>query len=157
MRIEGERGRAYLGFISPRIICKKPAFDSYFSMVVDTGASRTTISEYKAFILGIDFSNLSNFDIIYGIGGTCKCYFTEEVTLTFEVADEIVYKQKLDKIGIMKHEIESETCPSCGHKWKPREIEKKIFALGVPSLLGIDVLKNFKVQYTPKRVYLEKI
>jgi len=113
-------------------------------MIVDTGASKTTIAERDAIRLGIDYTQLicpSNNEVL-GVGGTCHFYVKNSVSLLFKISKNSWHIENLDKIYVLKNDYENE--------------EERIKAMRVPSLLGMDVLKNYKVYYTDKKVYLEK-
>ncbi len=154
--IQGERGRSRLGFISPIVHCEEVGLHGEISMAVDTGASTSCISESDAMKLGVDYTKLSGPEKIFGISGYCHCYFTGAVSLSFRVeGSEVRHVITLPKIGVLKKEVESETCPECDHEWQPRAEEILRRAQQVPSILGLDVLVDFKVRLTEKRVFLE--
>jgi hypothetical protein len=45
LKIYGGRGRSKLGYVNAYLMCSKPKIDAPIRLFVDTGASRTTISD----------------------------------------------------------------------------------------------------------------
>ena len=58
MRIEGYFGRFGAPYIEAALICEKFGIKKSIKFLVDSGASRTTISENDAIRMGIDYSKL---------------------------------------------------------------------------------------------------
>jgi hypothetical protein len=95
--------------------------------LIDTGASRTIISDMDAIKLGIDHSLLPKSKAgTIGIGGVVDTYFIKNVKLIFKT-QEGVHAEKLDEIFILKH----------------KESDEKIKR--IPSLLGRDILNKYKL------------
>ena len=102
MKITGYLGQGGLGYVRPVILCTNPSFQSPIRMVVDTGASRTTISERDAIRLGLDYGSLicpSDGGRVLGVGGTCRCYLIEGATLIFKVTSNSWHAEYLDVIS----------------------------------------------------------
>lgn len=95
--------------------------------LIDTGASRTIISDMDAIKLGIDYSLLPRFKVgTAGIGGVVDTYFIQNVKLIFKT-QEGAHVEKMDKIFVLKHEIRTE------------RIKR------IPSLLGRDILNKYQL------------
>ena len=144
MRITGKIGQSDLGYVRPYLLCEEPVIHAPIRMVVDTGASMTSISERDAIRLGIDYSTLycPEDQAVYGIGGVCRCYLTGEAILMFKISKNSWHSERLPCVAVLKTETESE--------------EEREIALKIPSLLGKDVLQRYSTRFTEKRVYLEK-
>jgi len=143
MKIFGNREQGGLGYIRPIFLCEHPEINSPLRMVVDTGASHTTISERDAIRFGIDYEQLTcpPNNKVLGVGGTCDFYTLDDTVLMFKKSINSWHIERLDKIYILKNEFRNE--------------EERINALRVPSLLGMDILNKCKIYYTHKRVYIE--
>ena len=158
--IRGTRHPIYnLGIIRVHVKCEKPKIDKQFPFIVDTGASLTVISEGDAIELGVDYAELTKIDpepkIMRGIGGSSLCYRVNNAELWFEVKEDEWHVEKIDKLGIMKHQNDEVECPACGKRWMWREEERARHAKSMPSLLGVDVLHKFKIRITSKQIFLE--
>jgi len=140
MRISGNIGQGELGYVRPFVLCETPEISGPIRMVVDTGASRTTISERDAIRLGIDYETLTcpEDNSVIGIGGTCLYYLTGEVALVFRVSRDSWHTERLDSVLVLKSN------------------DDEMAALRVPSLLGRDILSRYSVRFTRTKVILEK-
>jgi predicted aspartyl protease len=102
-------------------------------MVVDTGAFTTSISSKDARTIGLDFSTLERDNDAFGIGGTLESYFLKGISLAFRDTKSSFHVENLPTINALKGTPDM-----------------------VPSLLGLDVLKNYKVYFDSKGVIIEK-
>jgi hypothetical protein len=95
--------------------------------LIDTGASRTIISDMDAIKLGIDHSLLPRFKAgTAGIGGVVETYFIRDVRLIFKT-QEGTHVEKMDEVYILKHKIGDE------------RIKR------IPSLWGRDILNKYQL------------
>ena len=101
------------------------------TFLIDTGADVTTISPFAARMWGFNFKNFKRSkDPSTGVGGKQTCeFFIEDVYLRFKtiVPGRSVYR-RLAKLDIIR--------PGKGKKINP-----------MPSLLGTDLLKDFKLTF----------
>jgi len=113
--------------------------------LVDTGATRSLISEKDAKILGIDYTRLELQDQpLVGLGGTSPVYkIKAECKLTFKTSDRKGHVETLPDFDVNKVDIEDE---------KER---KTVFNL-IPSLIGMEILERFKLITTKNEAYLEQ-
>ena len=113
--------------------------------MVDTGASRSLLSERDARILGIDYNRLElRKEPLVGLGGTLPVYETPgECSLTFRTVERKEHAESFPHFDVVKVEIEDE---------KTRRI---VFNL-IPSLIGMDLLPRFKFYATKDVAYLER-
>ena len=104
-------------------------------MIVDTGTSITTINEFDARGMNVDYSKLKKNNDSLGIGGQVKSYFAETCHLYFGegIRSIDVKPVKFLRQSDVKHALQER----------------------YPSLLGMDVLKNYKIRFTKTRVILE--
>jgi predicted aspartyl protease len=144
IKISGLIGQGGLGYVRPYIVLQDLHIQSPIRMVVDTGASRTTISERDANRLGIEYSSLTCPDNnrVIGIGGACRYYLAGRAALVFRISESSWHTEMLDSVFVLKTETDND--------------EAKKAAQKIPSLLGIDILKKYSVRFTKKRVYIEK-
>lgn len=102
--------------------------------IIDTGASRTTISDRDAIKLGIDYSKLEKLpEGTLGIGGSVDTYIVSQPELIFVTSDGKHHVEKLDRIYVLKH----------------RRVDEKIKR--IPSILGRDVLNKYIIIFDRKR------
>jgi predicted aspartyl protease len=103
---------------------------------VDTGTAITTINEFDAREMKIDYSKLTRNQDSLGIGGSAESYIADSCHLYFGEGIESVDVRPvkfLKQINVKKAEQER-----------------------YPSLLGMDVLRNYKIRFTDSKVILEK-
>jgi hypothetical protein len=102
--------------------------------LVDTGATRTTISDKDAIRLGIDYLMLEKLgEGMLGIGGTVDTYNLKDIKLIFNQENRITREEVLEKICVLKHPL----------------LTPQI--LRIPSILGRDILNKYALIYD-KRV-----
>ena len=98
--------------------------------LVDTGATRTTISDKDAIRLGIDYLALEKLgEGMLGIGGTVDTYLLKDTTLIFHKADKKTHEEALERICVLKHP----------------QLNERI--LRIPSILGRDILNKHSLIY----------
>jgi len=105
-------------------------------LVVDTGTAITTINEFDARQMKIDYSKLTKNQDSLGIGGSAQSYVAESCHLYFGEGIESVDVKPvkfLRQINVDNADQER-----------------------YPSLLGMDVLRNYKIRFTESKVILEK-
>lgn len=107
------------------------------TLLVDTGASTTTILQGDALILGIGFSKLKKErELVTGLSGKKGVYKLEDVTLAFQLdssPSDLIYA-KLEKIHVVK--------PT--KKTKPYPL----------SVMGMDLLQRLHFDYCNPKVSL---
>ena len=118
--------------------------EGYVKLLIDTGASSTAMLDKDRELLGIDLERIERAPVkIGGIGGLVDTYLARNTRLSFrthngehiETVDVLVLKH--DLIGV------------------PEDVARRILAM--PSLLGRDVMRKFKLTYSEReeRVTLE--
>jgi len=103
---------------------------------VDTGTAITTINEFDAREMKIDYSKLTRNQDSLGIGDSAESYIADSCHLYFGEGIESLYVKPvkfLKQIHVKKADQER-----------------------YPSLLGMDVLRNYKISFTASQVILEK-
>ena len=116
-------GRPY---IAGQLAIPRLGIRAYLSFLVDTGADYTTLAPQHAQALGIDYSLLDeSTEVAMGIGGESRPQL---------VPAEVLFDDEntLLRYGITLLVLESGTAP-----------------LGIPSLLGRDVLRHWVMTYSP--------
>lgn len=127
------------------ISIKKLNVEGYIKLLVDTGASSTAILDKDRSLLGIDLEKIERAPVkIGGIGGLVDTYFARKAELIFKTQNS-EYTETLDVL-VLKHDLGI----------VPSETAERILA--VPSLLGRDVMRKFKLTYSEREnlVILEK-
>jgi len=122
------------GFIEARIISKSLQIDEYLNLLVDTGASRTTLLDNDAIRLGIRYDKLTKSkSSLIGIGGTISFSIITDSTLIFRsLKGDINVKLP---ISVAKHPLEE------------MDTHLKTQILRLPSLLGRDVINRYKLTF----------
>lgn len=139
MKITAIVDTTYKQVLVPAFIHSSQLGNEAFSitLLIDTGATNTTILQGNALRLGIDFSKLRvSPDPVLGVSGKQKVHELDDVTLGFRVnssPSDLVFT-KLEKIHVIK--------PT--RKTVPSTI----------SVLGMDVLQNLHFDYCNPRVSL---
>ena len=103
---------------------------------MDTGTAITTINEFDARQMKIDYSRLRKNQDSLGIGGKVESYLADSCHLYFGEGIESVDVKPvkfLRQIGVEQADQER-----------------------YPSLLGMDVLRNYKITFSESKVFLEK-
>jgi hypothetical protein len=102
--------------------------------LVDTGATKTTISDKDAIRLGIDYEALEKLDKgMLGIGGAVNTYILKEARLIFHKENKKTHTERLSSLCFLKHP----------------EVNERI--LRIPSILGRDVLNKHALIYDKRQ------
>lgn len=105
-------------------------------MVVDTGTATTTINEFDARQMKIDYAKLTKNEDLLGIGGSVESFTADSCHLYFGEGIESVDIKPVKFL---------------------RQLDvKNPDQQRYPSLLGMDMLKNYKISFTDSKVILEK-
>jgi hypothetical protein len=101
--------------------------------LVDTGATRTTISDKEVIRLGLDYAELDKLQAgVFGVGGTVDTYILEDAKLMFN-AGKMIQQLPLEQLYILKHSA----------------LNDKI--LRIPSVLGRDILNKYSLIYDKRQ------
>jgi predicted aspartyl protease len=136
LAIEGRLISGWLPFVYAKFICDQLQVNKDILLVVDTGTAITTINEFDAREMKIDYSKLKRNQDSLGIGGSAESYTADSCHLYFGEGIESVDVKPvkfLKQINVEKADQER-----------------------YPSLLGMDVLRNYKISFTNSKVILEK-
>ena len=128
--------QGWLPFIYVKFICDQLEINRDIIMVVDTGTSITTINEFDARGMKIDYTKLKKNQDSLGIGGQVESYFADSCHLYFGEGIESVDVQPMKFL-------------------KQSGVEDPVQER-YPSLLGMDVLKNYRITFTESEVILER-
>ena len=127
----------WLPFIYAKFICDQLQVNKDILLVVDTGTAITTINEFDARQMKIDYSKLTRKQDSLGIGGSAESYVADSCHLYFGEGIEsvdVTPVKFLRQLNVDKADQER-----------------------YPSLLGMDVLINYRISFTESKVILEKI
>jgi predicted aspartyl protease len=137
LSIEGRIVSGWLPFIYAKFICDQLQVNMDILLVVDTGTAITTINEFDARQMKIDYSKLTRKQDSLGIGGSAESYVADSCHLYFGEGIEsidVTPVKFLRQLDVDKADQER-----------------------YPSLLGMDVLINYRISFTESKVILEKI
>lgn len=99
-------------------------------LLIDTGATKTTVSDKDAIRLGLDYDALEKLDKgILGIGGAVDTYIIKEAKLAFHKKDKQTHVEHLESLCFLRHS----------------ELTERI--LRIPSILGRDILNKYALVY----------
>lgn len=118
--------------------------EGYVKLLIDTGASSTAVLDKDRELLGIDLKRIERAPVkIGGIGGLVDTYLARNTRLIFRTQNG-EYTETMD-ILVLKHDLSG----------VPDEVAGRILA--IPSLLGRDMMRKFKLIYSERegRVTLE--
>ena len=136
MSIEGRLITGWLPFIYAKFICDQLQIIRDILLVVDTGTAITTINEFDAREMKIDYTKLTKKQNSLGIGGSTESYLADSCHLYFG--------ERIESVDVKPVKF-----------LRQRNVEK-VDQERYPSLLGMDVLKNYKISFTDSKVILEK-
>jgi predicted aspartyl protease len=136
LSIEGHLITGWLPFIYAKFICDQLQIIRDILLVVDTGTAITTINEFDAREMKIDYTKLTKKQNSLGIGGSTESYLADSCHLYFGEGIESVDVKPVKFL-------------------RQRNVEK-VDQERYPSLLGMDVLKNYEISFTDSKVILEK-
>ncbi|MEW5694000.1 MAG: retroviral-like aspartic protease family protein [Candidatus Hydrogenedentota bacterium] len=108
--------------------------DQSINFLLDTGASRTVISDKDAIFLKVDYDKLrKSSEKMFGIGGSVETYILDDTILIFKT--NIGQLELKLPVLFLKHNIET------------MKKDDSIKILRIPSLLGRDVINKLKLIY----------
>ena len=143
MKIRGYYGKNRLGFVNCQIICKDPPFALPIRLVVDTGSSGTVIADRDAGRLNLDYTKLEGPYNVLGIGGVnVRAYTLKGINIVFRDSESSYYVETLPEIKVLRHRAKTR--------------KERISIRRIPSLLGLDILKKYKVRFNKNGVIIEK-
>jgi predicted aspartyl protease len=136
LSIEGRIVSSWLPFIYVKFICDQLEINKDILMVIDTGTATTTINEFDARGMKVDYFKLMKKQNSLGIGGQAESYLADSCHLYFGEGIESVDVKPV--------------------KFLKQSNVEKADQERYPSLLGMDVLKNYKISFTQSTVILER-
>gem|GEM_PF-1150132 len=135
MSIEGRLISGWLPFITAKFICDELEINKDILLVVDTGTTTTTINEFDARQMKIDYTRLKRNQDSLGIGGQAESYLANSAHLYFGEGIESVDVKPVKFLRLYVEQADQER---------------------YPSLLGMDVLRHYRISFTDSKVILEK-
>lgn len=115
--------------------------EGYIKFLLDTGASTTAILDRDRELLGVSINGLEKAPTrIGGIGGLVDTYIARDAKIIFK-ALEGEHVEILDVL-VLKHDFS---------RLSDEEIKRM---LAIPSLLGRDVMRKFKLVYSEAKEYV---
>lgn len=138
MRIPGYLGRFGASYVRAVVIAKSLGIQGAVEFLIDTGASRTTLSDEDALSLGIPYAKLIKLrQGLVGIGGTVATYQLSDVELIFRMGTGDLHTEQLTEVFVTRHS---------------QRHAKRTYVL--PSLLGRDVLDRFTLVVSKPQRYV---
>ena len=125
-----------LPFIFAKFICFKLQIFRDFLLVVDTGTAVTTINEFDARQMKVDYSKLTKYQNSLGIGGSAESYLADSCHLYFG--------EGIESVDVKPVKFLRQT--------NVAEVDQERYT----SLLGMDVLRNYKISFNESKVILER-
>lgn len=141
MRILGYVGRFGASYVRVAVIASKLGIQGSVEFLIDTGASRTTLSDEDAFSLGISYSKLVKLrQGLVGIGGTVDTYQLSDVEFIFRTETGSLHSEQFSEIFVTRHSQHSQ-----------RQARR---TLVLPSLLGRDIIDRFTLVVSKPQRYV---
>jgi hypothetical protein len=147
-----DKGKAVRIVVQPWFSCIKRGIGDPVLFLIDTGSTGSFLSEVDARRLGLDYSALKQLpydEWVTGIGGMLPLYrITDECKLTFQTAGAQSQNKRefrivtSDHFDVLKVEIAD------------NKVRERILS-GIPSILGMNVLRDFRFVATNDAAYLE--
>ena len=131
-------------FINAHLISSALKIDETIEFLIDTGASRTTLLDRDAIFLGVNYSKIPKYkQQVSGIGGTVETHIIPDASLIIKSGNH--RKDFSMPVLAVRHLLD-----------EMNETER-IRILRLPSILGRDILSQFRLIYDyPKKLsYLE--
>jgi len=148
MMIRGFLNRGYeppAPFVKVFLTSKNLGVREFLDLHIDTGASSTIILDKDFRYLRLDVKSLKKAKRkIGGIGGLIDSYVIEDATMIFKTEEGVLHEEKLALlVGI--HKLD-----------KLIEDERRLI-MKLPSLLGRDILRKFRLTYDERlnQVFME--
>lgn len=137
MKIKGVWGEFDAPYVRALFICSELNLREHIEFLIDSGASRTTIMDNDAVMLGIDPEQLEkSTEGTTGIGGVVDTYIIPMVTLIFRTSTGI-HEEVFDRIFTLKH--------------NPRNKREEQRIKRIPSLLGRDFINKYSLFLNKKK------
>ena len=137
MSIEGHLITGWLPFIYAKFICDQLQVIKDILLVVDTGTAITTINEFDAREMKVDYySKLTKNQNSLGIGGSTESYLADSCHLYFGEGIESVDVKPVKFLRQLNVD----------------KVDQERYL----SLLGMDVLRNYKISFSESKVILER-
>ena len=136
MSIEGRLIVGWLPFIFAKFICDQLEVIRDILLVVDTGTAITTINEFDARQMKVDYSNLTKYQNSLGLGSSARSYLAGSRHLYFGEGTGSVDIKPV--------------------KFLRQSNIAKVDQERYPSLLGMDVLRNYRISFTESKVNFDR-
>jgi len=133
-------------FVKAVLHCERLNINRLLDFHIDTGASSSIILDKDIRYLGLDLGDLDRAERdVGGVGGLIKTYVVDDASLIFRATDNSLIEENL-KIYLGSHDT------------RDLSIESKRLITVIPSLLGRDVLRRFRLVYNERteEIYLER-
>lgn len=152
MRFKGFRKRYSNLYHIGSLVQHEKISNTIISFVVDTGSTLTILSVKDAIKLKLlsikedSFELINNYDLdeekTQTSIGTMNILKLNDVILSFYLDDKCYFAEYFEAIYVAK--------PAINNK------EQYKFVMNIPSVLGIDILKNYKIEFSNNMVILER-
>ena len=107
-------------------------------LLIDTGATKTTILDKDAISLGISYSKLTKSkQPLLGVGGTVETHIAKDAELYFRTEDGSEHKEELSELLVVRH---GDPAPNI---------------MRIPSVLGRDILNKYRLIFDRGRGQVE--
>jgi len=122
------------GFVNAHIASEEMDIDETIELLVDTGASRTTLHDKDVICLGIEYNKLRRYEQdLSGIGGSVETYVIDNTFILFGE-----YAMGMP-VFVIRHPLET------------MSEEEKTRILRFPSILGRDVINKFRLIFDKEK------
>lgn len=136
MRLNGyfRAGPLEGAYITAMLSLPKLRLRQRLDLLVDTGATKTTILDRDAQSIGISYSKLARSKLpLLGLGGSVETYIAKDAELYFRTQRGTEHKEVLTELLVVKHTLRDENI------------------MRIPSVLGRDILNKYRLIYDRER------
>jgi len=133
-------------FVKAVVVSEGLNMSRIVDFLIDTGASASIIFDKDLRYLKLDVGRLKKAERdVGGVGGLVKTYVIEDAALVFRTLEGAVVEEELNLL-VGSHDLRS------------LDTESRRLIMVIPSLLGRDVLRRFRLVYDERsdEVYLER-
>ncbi|MFQ5761498.1 MAG: aspartyl protease family protein, partial [Candidatus Bathyarchaeia archaeon] len=132
MRLNGyfKAGPLEAAYVTVLLAIPRLRIEQRIELLIDTGATRTTILDKDAITLGIPYSKLPRLkQPLLGLGGLVDTSVARDAEMYFKSESGQEHKELVEELLVVKH----------------RRVDENI--MRIPSVLGRDILNKYRLIY----------
>ncbi|HXV45283.1 MAG TPA: hypothetical protein VD736_01275, partial [Nitrososphaera sp.] len=129
-----------LFFVPAFFISRQPEYRAAIRFYVDTGSSKTIVNDLDAYRMNLSYEGLDTPPAnLQGVGGFVDSFLLKACSLVFITSSGNELIERLPEVYVLRHE-----------NFNPNDRDQ------LPSLLGLDVLRKYRINFKSKKVILKR-